>query len=685
MKQITIDITTETPELTFTDVGIPGPQGKQGIQGKAFTYADFTPEQLDALHGAPFVYADFTPEQLLGLKGDQGEAFTYSDFTTTQLEALRGDPFLYSDFTPEELAGLKGDQGDPFVYSDFTPQQLAALKGEKGDTGPKMTYADLSNADKADLSKGVQPQVDEATKQAKIATDAASVAQSALAYEGTWDASTGSYPSHSVRNGIWKVTKSGVVNGVLYELGSELVYKLADDTYERIPSSAAITSVNGYRVGDIVLTATDVKARPDTWTPSAADVGALPDTTQLFSGKYTDLTGIPSDFTPKTHGHPWGQITGKPNFSLLYRAIADSFSKSEMDARYARASGAIDYNALINKPDLSVYAKIVNMYDRGESNRRYAYKSHSHTISQITDIAKQLPRTVGSVGTNNLNAFNSSAHAGFYYNGTSANATTARNYPVAAAGVFIVLDMKSAGIVQLYIRHNNGQLYTRGYFNGTFSPWRTNYDTVNKPTPSQIGALAVNDRAANSLKLNGLSRTTSPVANTVAQRDGSGDIQARLFRSTYPSTGGGIKSGAGICFRNDTSDDSYMRFISLAGMRGWLGRVNDSARLLGKTLDQVVAQARSGLVPNSRKINNKALTGNITLNKADVGLGKVADFSIIHSSRGNSQNLYASQAASYDAASAWRLEAERKRKITAGTAAPKSSMGVDGDVYIQYK
>lgn len=75
------------------DTGAPGemgPKGEKGDKGDAFTYADFTPEQLGRLKGA---------------KGDEGD---------------KGD---------------KGDKGDAFTYSDFTEAQLAALKGPKGDPG----------------------------------------------------------------------------------------------------------------------------------------------------------------------------------------------------------------------------------------------------------------------------------------------------------------------------------------------------------------------------------------------------------------------------------------------------------------------------------------------------------------------------------------------------------------------
>lgn len=68
-------------------------------------------------------------------KGEKGDAFTYADFTADQLAGLKGpkgDAFTYADFTAEQLAGLKGPKGDAFEYSDFTPAQLAALKGDPG-------------------------------------------------------------------------------------------------------------------------------------------------------------------------------------------------------------------------------------------------------------------------------------------------------------------------------------------------------------------------------------------------------------------------------------------------------------------------------------------------------------------------------------------------------------------------
>ncbi len=139
--------------------GEKGETGPAGPKGDAFTYSDFTADQLAELKGPKgddgkpgatgpagpkgdaFTYSDFTEDQLAALKGPKGDdgktgpagpkgdAFTYADFTTEQLEALKGPKG--DDGTP----GATGPKGDAFTYNDFTEDQLAALKGPKGDPG----------------------------------------------------------------------------------------------------------------------------------------------------------------------------------------------------------------------------------------------------------------------------------------------------------------------------------------------------------------------------------------------------------------------------------------------------------------------------------------------------------------------------------------------------------------------
>ena len=64
-----------------TIMGPPGPQGEQGIQG------------IQGIQG---------PIGPAGPQGERGEAFTYSDFTEEQLAALRG---------PEGPQGIQGEPG----------------------------------------------------------------------------------------------------------------------------------------------------------------------------------------------------------------------------------------------------------------------------------------------------------------------------------------------------------------------------------------------------------------------------------------------------------------------------------------------------------------------------------------------------------------------------------------------
>jgi hypothetical protein len=83
---------------------------KQGFDGTL-------DEWLASLKGNAFTYDDFTQEQLQSLKGEKGDAFTYEDFTQEQLNAL------------------KGEKGDSFTYEDFTEDQLKSLRGPSGKNG----------------------------------------------------------------------------------------------------------------------------------------------------------------------------------------------------------------------------------------------------------------------------------------------------------------------------------------------------------------------------------------------------------------------------------------------------------------------------------------------------------------------------------------------------------------------
>ena len=63
------------------------------------------------------------------LKGEQGEKGDQG------LQGEKGDAFTYEDFTPEQLASLKGEQGIQGVKGDKGDTGEQGIPGEKGDTG----------------------------------------------------------------------------------------------------------------------------------------------------------------------------------------------------------------------------------------------------------------------------------------------------------------------------------------------------------------------------------------------------------------------------------------------------------------------------------------------------------------------------------------------------------------------
>ncbi|MDJ1154513.1 BppU family phage baseplate upper protein [Macrococcus caseolyticus] len=60
----------------------------------------------------------------------------FERFALKYPERVRGKAFTFDDFTEEQLESLKGKDGT-VSFEELTPEQKLFLKGEKGDTGPK--------------------------------------------------------------------------------------------------------------------------------------------------------------------------------------------------------------------------------------------------------------------------------------------------------------------------------------------------------------------------------------------------------------------------------------------------------------------------------------------------------------------------------------------------------------------
>ena len=113
------------PQGPKGDQGETGPQGPKGDTGDAFTYADFTPEQLKELTGPQGPKGDQGETGAQGPQGDQGETGPQGDQGETGPQGPKGDP---GDTGPQ---GPKGDPGET------GPQGPQGPKGDPGDTGPQ--------------------------------------------------------------------------------------------------------------------------------------------------------------------------------------------------------------------------------------------------------------------------------------------------------------------------------------------------------------------------------------------------------------------------------------------------------------------------------------------------------------------------------------------------------------------
>ena len=112
------------------DTGAQGPQGEMGPQGPRGEKGDKGDKGDTGATGPQGIQGIQGPQ---GEKGDKGDAFTYSDFTAEQLAALKGEK---GDTGAQGPKGDKGDTGPQGPKGDKGDTGSQGPKGDKGDTGP---------------------------------------------------------------------------------------------------------------------------------------------------------------------------------------------------------------------------------------------------------------------------------------------------------------------------------------------------------------------------------------------------------------------------------------------------------------------------------------------------------------------------------------------------------------------
>jgi phage-related tail fiber protein len=180
-----------------------------------------------------------------------------------------------------------------------------------------------------------------------------------------------------------------------------------------------------------------------------------------------------------------------------------------------------------------------------------------------------------AVAIGNAADLNAYTTPGLYFQTANNQAATGKNYPEAVAGSLEVY--KHAGFTQIYRIYSNSRSYIRTIFNGVWTAWTKQYDVANKPTPTEIGALASNGNAVSATRLlnarkiagvafDGTADIAIPAANVGAYTKAETDNKYQAKGSYTP---------AGQAYTKAESDARFQKIntASLAA-NGWFRDTN---------------------------------------------------------------------------------------------------------------
>lgn len=125
----------------------PGPKGDKGDTGEQGPKGDKGDKGADGT----VVFEELTDEQKASLKGDKGDKGEQGIQGIQGIQGEQGIQGPKGDTGEQGIQGPKGDKGDQGEKGDTGEQ---GIQGEKGDKGDSFTYEDMTEANKADLTRG---------------------------------------------------------------------------------------------------------------------------------------------------------------------------------------------------------------------------------------------------------------------------------------------------------------------------------------------------------------------------------------------------------------------------------------------------------------------------------------------------------------------------------------------------
>lgn len=144
--------------------GLDGQKGDKGDKGDAFTYQDFTPEQLLSLKGEKGERGE------QGVRGEQGDDAYEVWLKAGHVGSLqdffdynKGEKGEKGDKGEQGIQGIQGIQGVRGERGEKGEQGVQGEKGDKGDTGAPLTFDDLTEEDIDEIATRVPHLYKEAT------------------------------------------------------------------------------------------------------------------------------------------------------------------------------------------------------------------------------------------------------------------------------------------------------------------------------------------------------------------------------------------------------------------------------------------------------------------------------------------------------------------------------------------
>ena len=421
--------------------------------------------------------------------------------------------------------------------------------------------------------------------------------ESAMEYEGTWDASTN---TPTLADGIgtngdfYVVSAGGTVNfgtvaeprNVTFYVNDRVIYDGTLHEWERLPAGE-VRSVNG-QTGDVVLTIPPAQVQSDWNETDPNSMAYIQNKPNIPSGVVVDDAVTDGDMNAVTS-------------NAVYDALLDKVSKAGdtvTGAIMPSSDKGCNFGGASNRFYYGYFYRLYGLQSisNATSGNNLTLPSKSGTLATTADItAKGLTATK----TDNAIARWDGTDGALQNSGVSIddsnNVSTGATYTSSQnnnsswwvnknpRGKFVGSNGgTTSGWSPLLAGKTVNGKYELGSLNNTvylnyYKDSRTTngidktiFDYTQDGTPNWNGNAS---SASDSSKLNGYSSDTSATANTIVRRTANGYVNAAIFHDGWSAEN--ISSyTSNVVFR---SSDGYLRNTSLANFKSWFGKANSAS------------------------------------------------------------------------------------------------------------